>query len=618
VALGAQLAPLPNGRPLGASMLVTAEAGRGKNHLMDAAVEPLPPEFYLAFEIASGQSLYYAADDNPEFLKHKFVYPNEIEGVDALVDFLRPMLSKGSARKFVTNKDSKGRNVLQEIVVEGPVTAAIPTVRNKTDEQLQTRLLVAELPDYVGRVKEHSRAVSELLHPDYTSADHSGRLFLWREGFRQLTARRRVVFPLDHPGFALDDDQISHGARLWTNLLGIMSAHAWLEQRNRRVIELPSGEEAIVAEPDDYEVAYKIFNAVCQRTVVNLSDTHRKILAAIHDLEYEFPNRDGFTQREIATGAGVSLGTVSNNKTFLVTSAKLMRESDAGLALPEGADPSWWSGGELSAGVPTPEQVRSWWDETTPPDGGGAEHAEHAEHAPDEGPKFDTPAEDGVQHPPEHPLNTSTSSGDTPERDKRVQSVFNEGVNGQNGTGKANNGHAEDVFSVFKGSGGNTGGKVVHVHGAHRHGAVYVGNAWGPRGVWPALPQTEFGNPYKIDLPDKPRDGDRETVIEKFRRDLERRVEADADYAARVRDLAGKTLACWCAEPRDAVLLPYDPLRCHAQMLLRIANRLAADVADDDVSPEDTDPRLVEWLGNPPERFVKDAAACVEGSPRGC
>jgi DNA primase len=35
VALGAQLAPLPNGRPLGASILLTAPASRGKNHIVD-------------------------------------------------------------------------------------------------------------------------------------------------------------------------------------------------------------------------------------------------------------------------------------------------------------------------------------------------------------------------------------------------------------------------------------------------------------------------------------------------------------------------------------------------------------------------------------------------------
>jgi len=173
VALGAQLAPLPNGRPLGASILLTAEAGRGKNHIVDAAVKPLPGEFYFAFEIASGQSLYYKADEDPEFLKHTFAYPNEIEGAEALWEFLRPMLSKGSAKKIVTAKDADGNMTTRTILVEGPVTIAIPTIRNKTDEQLQTRLLVAELPDYPGRVKSHSAAVSEQLLPGAAATDFS-------------------------------------------------------------------------------------------------------------------------------------------------------------------------------------------------------------------------------------------------------------------------------------------------------------------------------------------------------------------------------------------------------------------------------------------------------------
>ena len=49
------------------------------------------------------------------------------------------MLSKGRATKIVTAKDTDGNMTTRTIVVEGPVTIAIPTIRNKTDDQLQTR-----------------------------------------------------------------------------------------------------------------------------------------------------------------------------------------------------------------------------------------------------------------------------------------------------------------------------------------------------------------------------------------------------------------------------------------------------------------------------------------------
>ncbi len=458
VALGAQLEPLPNGRPLGASMLVTAQAGRGKNHIVDAAVTPLPEEFYFSFEIASGQSLYYKADEDPGFLKHTFAYPNEIEGAEQLWEFLRPMLSKGSAKKIVTAKDSDGNMTTREIVVEGPVTIAIPTIRNKTDEQLQTRLLVAELPDYPGRVKEHSAALSAQLLPGAAVADHSHLRFLWQEGLRQLTDVRRVVFPLAHPDFALDDDGISHGARLWANLLSIMATHAWLEQRNRQLLELSEERVAVEATPDDYEAAYGIFNEVCKRTVVNLSDTHRNILNGLHQLQEDNPDRDGFRQREIATAGGVSLGAVSNHKTFLVTSAKLIRESEDGLALVEGADPSWWEVGKMMEGLPTPPQVRSWWEERDPEPPEGGERREHVNTKGEGTEKPDTYAESGVHAPDEHGVNTFREGTDgSPPTDgvhEHVHGPFTEGVNGRNGPSKGNaNGKGGDVhaFTPFKG-----------------------------------------------------------------------------------------------------------------------------------------------------------------------
>jgi hypothetical protein len=375
VAVGAQLAPLPNGRPLGASGMLIAEAGRGKNYLTDAVVAILPPGWYLSFESASASSMYYRVERDPGFLEHRFLYPNEIEAVDALIEFLRPMLSSGKAIKLTVNKDAEGRNEGQELEVKGPVTTIIPTVRNKTDEQLQTRLLIAELEEYEGRVKEHARAFGKLLLPGYAATDNTEEVGRWQAALDSLTAKRRVVFPLKHEEFALDNDGVSHGARLWANLLGLMCSHAWLEQRNRDTIELASGERAVVATPDDYEAAYGIFEATSRRTVVNLSETHRKILNALYELGDEDKISEGFTQRDIAERAEVKQSTISKQKTFLVTSAKLIRETEYGLALVKGAEPSWWSNEEAMRGFPSPGQVRAWWRE---------EHSSGGAPGPDE------------------------------------------------------------------------------------------------------------------------------------------------------------------------------------------------------------------------------------------
>ncbi len=62
---------------------------------------------------------------------------------------------------------------------------------------------------------------------------------------------------------------------------------------------------------------------------------------------------------------------------------------------------------------------------------------------------------------------------------------------------------------------------------------------------------SKWGNPFHIG-----KDGTREEVIEKYRASLTqaRRIEVQ-------QELRGKNLACWCS-----------PLRCHADVLLEIAN----------------------------------------------
>jgi len=308
---GAQLEPLPNGKPLGANVVLTAVWGRGKNHLCDAVATPLPDDFYLAFESASAKALYYMAEKDPQVLAHRWIYLNEAEAMDQLVEMLRPLLSSGKASHLTVNKASDGQNVAQELHVEGPVTITIPTIRNKLDSQLQSRLLTADLPDYEGRVARHSRATSRLLLPGYATEDFSPRIRAWQAALRELATLRRVVFSLDREEFCFDSDRVSHGARVWANVLGLMCAHAWLKQRNREVITLPNGEQAIAATPADYEAAFEIFKKTCQRSVLNISETHRKILDVLYALVEEDEQRDflkreySWSQREIEKRSGI-------------------------------------------------------------------------------------------------------------------------------------------------------------------------------------------------------------------------------------------------------------------------------------------------------------------------
>ena len=81
-------------------------------------------------------------------------------------------------------------------------------------------------------------------------------------------------------------------------------------------------------------------------------------------------------------------------------------------------------------------------------------------------------------------------------------------------------------------------GAVVHIKRAPFH--VYIGRP----GPW--------GNPFVIG-----RDGDRDEVIRKY----ESWLLEQPDLMARLPELRGKVLGCWCA-----------PQACHGDVLLRLAN----------------------------------------------
>jgi hypothetical protein len=368
-AISAQLSRRLDNRPTGVSLMLSGEASRGKNFLTDAATSLLPDEWVIAFEVASSQAFYYAVEDDPEFLKHKFLYPNEAEAVDQVVEFLRPMLSKGSAKKLVTNKDKSGRNTWEELEVEGPITGVIPTVRNKLDDQLQTRLLMVGLEEVEDRIRLHTRSVSKAYSPNWIDEFDETLRSRWRSALRSLQGVRLVAIPFgDDDRFCVTNEGLSHGARVWTSLIGVMCAHAWLEQRNREIRTLRGGERAIIATSADYRAAYNLFKDTSKRTVIPLSDRQRDIVQAVYDLSlFSHFSDDGFSTRRIAqkvedtTGRKMSPGTVSKNRSYLTMSVGVLRLTDDNkLAIDSDLTPADWEGGDPMAGFPRPGEVARW------------------------------------------------------------------------------------------------------------------------------------------------------------------------------------------------------------------------------------------------------------------
>jgi Domain of unknown function (DUF4326) len=87
---------------------------------------------------------------------------------------------------------------------------------------------------------------------------------------------------------------------------------------------------------------------------------------------------------------------------------------------------------------------------------------------------------------------------------------------------------------------------------------VYIGRQRGPA-MWRGgyhLPRSDWANPFKVG-----KDGSREVVVEKYKRYL---LTERPDLVARLPELKGKALGCWCA-----------PDLCHGHVLARLADGAA-------------------------------------------
>jgi hypothetical protein len=413
-ALSAQLEQPGEKKPVGTSVLLVGESSRGKNFVVDSVAAGMPETFVYEFESASSKSFYYEAAAKPQRFEHTWLYANEAEAVDELIEVLRPLLSKGSAVHKTVDKINDS-NTFREFKIQGPITATVPTVRNVMDKQFMTRLLVTELEDFEGRIAAHSRKVVQAFLPEYVAKDHTEELRLWRRAFEKLTEVRRVVIPSAPPELCFSNEGISHGVRVWRSFMTLVLTNCWLEQQNREVRTLSNDLEVVVVRAEDYKVAYEIFSTTAGRSVVNLSDTHRKILDALLDLEEsegkQISRDRGFSLRKIAeaAGEGVSHETVRKNKAFLHMSVGLVDEMDrGGLRIVDGAERSWWAKPEnLLEGFPRPEQVARWW-------GSDRVHPESVDSVSPEGVDSVDKSPELEESPIDKPKSVSTDPVDNP------------------------------------------------------------------------------------------------------------------------------------------------------------------------------------------------------------
>jgi DNA primase len=129
-------------------------SGTGKTYLQEKVSELIPEQEKLEITILSENAFYYF--DRKE-LKHKLVLIEDMDGAENVLYPLRELQSKKKISKTIPIKDSKGNMKTITLKVEGPISLAGTTTKERLYEDNANRSLLV----YLDNSQQHKEQIME-------------------------------------------------------------------------------------------------------------------------------------------------------------------------------------------------------------------------------------------------------------------------------------------------------------------------------------------------------------------------------------------------------------------------------------------------------------------------
>ena len=136
------------------------ESGTGKTHLQEKIGELIPEEDKIEITTLSENAFYYFGQRE---LKNKLILIEDLDGAENVMYPLRELQTKNSIRKTIAHKNSKGETKTMHLVVEGPVSVAGCTTRERIYEDNANRSFLIYLdnsPEQDQRIMNYQRKLS--------------------------------------------------------------------------------------------------------------------------------------------------------------------------------------------------------------------------------------------------------------------------------------------------------------------------------------------------------------------------------------------------------------------------------------------------------------------------
>ncbi len=225
------------------STIVKGGSASGKSSLVLSVGEFFPPDEVIGLSNMTAKSLYHWKEP----LAHKVLLVMEHAGAEAVEYAIRTLLSEGQLEHFVTIGDPATGFSTQRIRVEGPICFIVTTTLPQLDEQNESRCFTI----YADDSEEQTKRIHTSQRDRYREARiAASRVEVWRRA-QQLLQSRPVRIPYAHLiEFPTKPLRVR---RDHPRFLALIEASAFLHQYQRE-----GGAECIVANLDDYRVAYEL------------------------------------------------------------------------------------------------------------------------------------------------------------------------------------------------------------------------------------------------------------------------------------------------------------------------------------------------------------------------
>ena len=292
-------------------------SGTGKTHLQETVGALIPDEDKLEITTLSENAFYYFGQRE---LSHKLILIEDLDGAEGVLYPLRELQTKKKISKTVVQKNTKGETRTLHLRVEGPVSVAGCTTRERIYEDNANRsflIYLDESPEQDQRIMRYQRLRSAGKVNEKQEAEAARLLANCQRILQPITVRNPYAEQLAIPS------GVFKPRRTNGHYLAFIEAVTFYHQYQReQQTDKQSGEIYIETTPEDIAEANKLMKEVLLRKSDTLSGACRGYFERLK-LHLNEAKETSFTNRQISLNLRIPLATVKRHHLQLFNTGRI-------------------------------------------------------------------------------------------------------------------------------------------------------------------------------------------------------------------------------------------------------------------------------------------------------